>query len=74
MTQRESITVIVSGQPVEIPLADAVAEYLRIDALEPVLRKPEEVAVHVALVAALGTLIISPDGTRPLYEAWKPNP
>lgn len=68
MTER-MVTVIFGEKDVTIPLADAVVEFNRLNALKserPL--KDDENRVYVGLVAALGTLSIG-DGAQRLYAA-----
>lgn len=66
---RETIAVIINGQPVVIPLADAVAEWFKLMATmtERALTNDER-KVKAALDIALATVNTS-DGAGRLYEA-----
>lgn len=66
--EREAVTVIIVGQEVTIPLADAVVEYFRLNSANE--RSAHEDSVFVALTIALGTLNSGP-GAEKLYEVLK---
>lgn len=55
---------------VVIPIGDALAEFFKLDAIEPERRDETQQRIHAALVVALGT-VATTDQARKLYDAFK---